>query len=238
MERFNSFSSDQIVITKRQLSMAMASILLFCLFVFMVGFFLGKRTVIDDFSSKVTKETLHDQIDFLLTTQSLASAQEQNAVIEAEPEIEQSPAIIASAPVQNAAGATMSAAPQEKVIYDQIISPDVSMARPDNFPVIEARASSHQKSEAIIEVNKPQYAQLIGFGTKQAAQAFVARLKKHNVPVILKTIMSKTASGKQRTWYQAITPTYESSKELQEQIAKIKKLEHIRGSDIKIMNAK
>ena len=51
-------------------------------------------------------------------------------------------------------------------------------------------------------------------------------------------MMSKTVSGKQRTWYQAITPDYDSSQELQEQVTRIKRLEHIRDKDIRIVHAK
>ena len=236
MERFNSFSSDQIVLTKRQASMIMASILLFCLFVFIVGFFLGKRTTIDDFSSKVTKEALHDQIDFLLTTQSLESSQESSAIhgaiIESEPVVDKQLAIM-TASTEELNLPTISADKSEKFA---VVS-ESYMTKPHGFPVLENKTSLHDQP-VTIEVKKPQYAQLIGFGTKQAAQAFVTRLKKHNVSVILKTMISKTAAGKQRTWYQAITPTYESTQELQDQISKIKRLEHIRGNDIKIVYVK
>ena len=230
MERFNSFSSDQIIVTKRQASMVMASMLLFCLFVFIVGFFLGKRTHIDDFSSKVTKEALHDQIDFLLTTQSLQSSEE-------------------SAGADDMIQATIEAESQEP---HAMVKPDVAKSliftadrqeknvRPENFPVLEDKKVSEVQVSAshAVDTKKPQYAQLIGFGTKQAAQAFVTRLKKHNVPVILKTMMSKTAAGKQKTWYQAITPTYDTAQELQDQVSKIKRLEHIRGNDIKTVYVK
>ncbi len=235
MERFNSFSSDQIIITKRQLSMIMASMLLFCLFVFIVGFFLGKRTVIDDFSSKVTKESLHDQIDFLLTTQSLASSQENAAIIEAEPEIEKLNAIVIADKQQAPVSAIVMADRNTKDSQTQLVATEMYTSRPENFPVLDDRSSV---VESVVDNKQPQYAQLIGFGTKQAAQAFVTRLKKHNVPVILKTVISKTASGKQRTWYQAITPTYESARELQDQVTKIKRLEHIRGNDIKTVYVK
>ena len=225
MERFNSFSSDQIILTKRQASMVMASMLLFCLFVFIAGYFLGKRTLIDDFSATTTKESLHDQIDLLLTTQSLQSSQEGQAVSEDEPLLV-----------------------EEKSLQDEITVADQEMVIPEI--ITEERESQKQikkeetiKSEDNVVVNSPdvkksQHAQLIGFGTKKAAQAFVARLKKHDIPVILKTMMSKTASGKQRTWYQAITPTYDSLKELQDQIVKIKRLEHIRDKDIRVVHTK
>lgn len=232
MERFNSFSSDQIILTKRQASMIMASMLLFCLFVFIVGFFLGKRTIIDDFSSKVTKEALHDQIDFLLTTQSLESSQEEG---EASVDIE--PSYYGQV------------ASDKQDIYQEIVKPAIiisdkiimdTQAIPEDIPVRTLQVSATVEEAKIIENKivddkKSQYAQLIGFGTKKAAQDFVGRLKKHGVQVILKTIMSKTASGKQRVWYQAITPTYDTAQELQAQLTKIKRLEHIRDKDMKIV---
>jgi hypothetical protein len=231
MERFNSFSSDQIILTKRQASMIMASMLLFCLF---VGFFLGKRTMIDDFSSKVTKEALHDQIDFLLTTQSFESSQEGAAIIEAEPIVEKQDAVIIADKPEVIAPAIFA---QERVSQThQVIANDNYFSRPQDFPVLDDRPSI--SNQVTSDAKNPQYAQLIGFGTKQAAQAFVTRLKKHHVSVILKTMISKTAAGKQRTWYQAITPTYESTEELQAEVTKIKRLEHIRGSDIKIVYVK
>ena len=100
--------------------------------------------------------------------------------------------------------------------------------------------SVQQASSIDVEssVKDSQYACLIGFGTKNAANSFVTRLKKHHVPVILKTVISKTASGKARTWYQAITPTYDSASELQEVVNKVKRLEHIRDNDIKIVHVK
>ncbi len=225
MERFNSFASDQIVITKRQASMIMASMLLFCLFVFIVGFFLGKRAAIDDFSGKVSKQALHDQIDFLLTTQSLQSSQDEPTQSTHEfssanfnNDIIDTP-IITLQPEQTATSAVIM---QEK-IAPVIIAPQVEQ---------QAIIASPAGDQAL---NKPQYAQLIGFGTKKAAQAFVARLKKHNIVVILKTVISKTALGKERVWYQAITPTYQTAQELRNQVGKIKRLEHIRDADIKIV---
>jgi len=224
MERFSSFSSDQIILTKRQASMVMASMLLFCLFVFVAGYFLGKRTLIDDFSTTVTKESLHDQIDLLLTTQSLQSSQEEQAES-------------SDAPIKA----------EGKPLFDEIVVVDQEMVIPEVITEERESQSKAKKGESKpsniaiadkVDVKKTQHAQLIGFGTKKAAQAFVARLKKHDIPVILKTMMSKTASGKQRTWYQAITPTYDSLKELESQVTKIKRLEHIRDKDIRVVHTK
>jgi hypothetical protein len=229
MERFNSFSSDQIILTKRHVSMIMASMLLLCLFAFIVGFFLGKRSVIDDFSSQVTHTALHDQIDFLLTTQTLQNSQENTPTQEpdaleltsqiAEENVENTPHFPAIEIPENFA--------QEKLLQYPPVEPVKTTS------IVETKAVDIPEDQA-----KKHYAQLIGFGTKKAALAFVARLKKHDVQVILKTVISKTATGKTKTWYQAITPTYNSYQELKIYIAKIQRLEHIRDKDIKIMYVK
>ena len=231
MERFSSFASDQIVITKRQASMMMASMLLFCLFVFIVGFFLGKRAAIDDFSGKVSKEALHDQIDFLLTTQSLQSSQDENSTTNLNSEF-------SSTSFDESFDKPIITLQSEKIIFPAAIMQEKFVPTAIVATQPEKQFNQENNEAVSIVVIKPQYAQLIGFGTKKAAQSFVARLKKYDVPVILKTVISKTASGKERVWYQAITPTYQTAQELQEQVVKVKRLEHIRDADIKIVYVK
>ena len=239
MEPHNSFTSthkDQIVLSKRQVSMMMASMVIFCLFVFIIGYFLGKRTVVAELSSNVTENALHDQIDYLLTTQSLKSSQEDNfsdEAIEATPSnslltiseidsIEQIVPVVSSEPIA--------------LPVNNYVAREIKVSN----PIAKAAEEKNREITEVVhsDVKDPQYACLIGFGTKQAATAFVTRLKKHHVPIILKTVISKTASGKARTWYQAITPTYDSAAELQDVVNKVKRLEHIRSNDIKIVHVK
>lgn len=236
MEKFNADSSDHIMLTKRQVSMIMASMLLLCLFIFIVGFFLGKRTVIEDFSSKVTKEALHDQIDFLLTTQSLQNSQEDDVTIEQDYQAsttEKYPSADGMPMIED--GSVLS-----DFAHDATTEKDQKSLSPNKKTLAEVSIMPEKKSAEHVPStpNKQhkQYAQLIGFGTKKAAQAFVQRLKKHDISVMVKTVMSKSASGKQRTWYQAITPTYDSEQALHDYVARIKRLEHIRDKDITIVN--
>jgi hypothetical protein len=227
MERSNSFSSDQIILTKRQASMIMASMLLFCLFVFIVGFFLGKRMTIEDFSSQITKESLDDQINFLLTTQSLQSSEDDINLL-ADFKTNNNLEILPAKSLDTISHGILHEDSKQK-------SQKNSYQTPNN---IEEKIVSENKINNHPSHKNPQYAQLIGFGTKKAAILFINRLKKQNIDVILKTMSSKTALGKQRIWYQAITPTYSTDEELQDQLKKIKKLEHIRDKDIKIMYMK
>lgn len=225
METRNSCMSshkDQILLSKRQASMIMASMIIVSLFVFITGYFLGKRTVMNDFSSNVTQAALHDQIDYLLTAQSLETSSNDNT---------------------NDVDDSIATHEQEEKV-EKIESPEKNDIVHEPYHALPAK--SLQKEEVLIvspehgqDVQKDQqYACLIGFGTKAAANAFVARLKKHHVSVILKTIISKSASGKTRTWFQAITPTYDSAQELHTVVNKVKRLEHIRDNDIKIVHVK
>ena len=80
------------------------------------------------------------------------------------------------------------------------------------------------------------WAPLVGFGTKKAAKACLDRLLSCNMPVVLKTIKSKTAKGKERvTWYQIVTKEFSDKQKLQQIIGQIQKQEHI-IKKIKIMS--
>lgn len=225
MEPRNSYMSshkDQIILTQRQASMIMASMIIVSLFIFITGYFLGKRTVINDFSSQVTQTALHDQIDYLLTSQSLQSSKDDDVSLQENQEPDEVPHVH----VVNQASIS-----SEKIQIDSDLS---------SSAVKNSEIASHKKDAVITNAlqSDRQYACLIGFGTKTAANAFVARLKKHHISVILKTVISKTASGKTRTWFQAITPTYDSAKELQDVVNKVKRLEHIRDNDITFVHVK
>jgi|GEM_PF-804354 len=234
MEPFDFFAStnkDHIVFTKRQASMIMASMLLSCLFVFVVGFFLGKRTIIDDFSSKLTKDALHDQIDFLLTTQSLESSEEDQTEIKVPLEGEQ--VLEEKEPAaRNENSDSLAIKTQDSLKEIPVVK------KSEKYEKIVDVKNKEKSLVTKTDTENKQYARLIGFGTKRAAQSFVSRLKKRDIPVILKTIVSKTSSGKQKVWYQAITPTFNSSKELKSVVDKVKRFEHIKDSDIQIVNTK
>ena len=214
MEHYNNSTqsdTDKIVITKRQASMLTASMMLLCLSVFIVGYFLGKRVVVDDFSSQVTQDSLNDQIDYLLTAQALQPSEETKEL--AHSDKEESVEKIDSIKHEK----------QEEVKSSPVVKLPQKEEKKIDAPSEKSESASH-------------YAQLIGFGTKKAATAFAARLKEHHVPVIIKTRSSVTASGKRRVWYQAITTSFDSVEALQDVVDKVQKFEHIRSKDIKIMH--
>lgn len=218
MKEFNTTgdnNTDKIIITKRQASILTASMLLLCLSVFIVGYFIGKRSVIEDFSTKVAEDSLNDQIDYLLTSQALQ--QENNETKQ-----------------------------EDAFKLDDVVN---QIQKEENSLKTEEKQHIQIKKEQEIPASKVQqekmpdakpyaaYAQLIGFGNKKTALYFAARLKRHGIEVQIKTRISKTSKGIRKTWYQAVTQVIGDKKDLYAVVDKIKRLEHIRDIDIKIIDA-
>lgn len=191
----SSKPEEGITISKRQASILVALFLLLALTVFIIGYFLGKRTTLDSIASSFEQEI--EKVD-------------QVGVGESE--------------LEN--------------------TPDVSAVNQDfAFDKSEAVTAQAVQPEEVVVEEKPTapikaYAQLIGFGSKKSASAFKERLAKKNIDVIIKTRSSRTAKGKKRYWYQAITPVFTSLDELESTVKKIQKLEFIRTKDINIVHIK
>lgn len=227
MEKWGLPHKDQIIMTKRQVSMLMASMLLFCLFVFIIGFFFGKHAVIDTFSQTISQESLHDQIDFLLTTQSLSTSQQQDASITDMPENFASATV---SKLENVENDTNLLSVQDADLKITVTDGDQQAhTQPVMLPV---------KTIDVVDGSTFWYAQLIGFSTKKAAQAFVNKLQKHQINLILKTMISKTAGGKQKVWYQAVTQSFNSKDQVAQLVKKVQKIEKIHDKDIKIVMVK
>jgi septal ring-binding cell division protein DamX len=98
---------------------------------------------------------------------------------------------------------------------------------------------SEKKSDAI-EVNSiadsdtsvpstQYYAQLIGYGTKKAADSFAQKLQRKGVSVLVKIRRSQTAQGRKTTWYQVVTKTFSDRKALESLTQSIAHDEKIKG---------
>ncbi len=198
---------DIIYVTKRQASIGIAVVSALCLFVFVLGYFWGKQSVIDDFSQRVTQESVNDQMDYLLTMQSFAEVEKSKQDTTTEKKLNTN---------------------NEQVSADKKVE---SIGVPQD----EKKKDSLEKEPVLPEQKHQYYATLIGFGTRNAAANFVNRLKKHNIHVDIRPRKSKSSSGKiTKTWYQVLTKSYKSKPELQKVIDRVKKLEKIKSSDIKI----
>jgi hypothetical protein len=79
-------------------------------------------------------------------------------------------------------------------------------------------------------------APLVGFGTLHAANLFAQRVKKLEIPVIVKQRSSTTQRGRKIVWYQAVTEEYRDKSELEKIIAIVKQKENIK--EVKIIEKK
>ena len=77
------------------------------------------------------------------------------------------------------------------------------------------------------------YAQLCGFGTKEAAELYVARLKKRGVPAHVVERKSISRRGITRSWYQVVTAAMER-KELEDILATLRLVDKL--TDIKVID--
>ncbi len=89
------------------------------------------------------------------------------------------------------------------------------------------------QAQEIKKIEKRYYAQLIGFGTPQAAQRFAKKLESRNIPVQIKKHSSRTAKGKTINWYQVITLPHDDKQQLCDLVEAIQKTEKIQ--DIRIV---
>lgn len=84
-----------------------------------------------------------------------------------------------------------------------------------------------------IEMKTQYYAQLAGFSSLRPAEAFVTRLNKKQIPVLIKERTSKGAKGRLVTWYQVVTEPYEDQDALNSVVAILKKEEKLH--DVRIV---
>ena len=92
-----------------------------------------------------------------------------------------------------------------------------------------------QEQHQVTSDGKMYKALLAGFGTQQAAKAFAKRLSNKGISVVIQEKTGKTARGRKRVWYQALTQDFTSSEELEKTVQAIIKLEHIKEKDITIL---
>ncbi|NBV40591.1 SPOR domain-containing protein [bacterium] len=215
-ENKNQESGDMVQLTKRQATLVSVAILFVCVFMFIIGYFVGKKSVLDEFAAKVSKESFADQVEYAFASQALHAMDD---AVDSDYDDEASD--------QNSTDELT------KLSSEETKSKSVE-AKKDEVIQIE-------KAQEPVQVNQVQqergiwYAKLIGFGSQKSASAFADRLQKKGVEVRIKTHMSKTASGKKRTWYQALTGEYTDKKEFDAVLDKIISLEHLKRNDIQIV---
>jgi len=207
-----------VFLNNRHMSWALSIILLLNFFIFMIGYFLGKKKVIDQLNHKIDQESLTDHVyssmyalyDNKVQPGISDNAEPGDETTEAETSEEQS--------VEQA----VDAAAQVKVLESEEALAEES---PRNVAeVITVKNDGHE-----------YYAQLVGFGNERAAQQFVRKLAQRDITAHIKQRPSRTAKGRTIYWYQVITESFAKKEELLTLVETIKRREKLH--DVRIITA-
>ncbi len=208
-------TSDQngISLTKKQASITATTLVILGLLLFVAGYFWGKQSVIDGFAQKTSQESFNDQVDCLLTMQSYAAKNGTSSNFDA--------------PTQQVSSEVESNV-ESPLKEEQVVQDEKSIQIPENNQEISSQQVAPKPGK--------HFAALAGFSKKNLAEQMVARLKKRNIDVLIKTKIGKSVSGKvQKKWYQVVTLSYDSIDSVQGIVKKILKFEKIKRSDIQIL---
>jgi len=192
----DSDKKSGIFLTARQTSLAVSSLLLTCFFVFISGYFLGKKKAVEKFYSKVKQDSFADHIYY-----SMCSMYDKADELQEE------------APVSTQSNVV--ALPEQDIKPQEQPGDLVAQAAAAIEQEIQKEtAVTEQKIQAAQKSNEKYYAELIGFGTNRAAEKFANKLKKDNISVTVKRRRSKTAKGRVITWYQVVTEKFSNRNDL------------------------
>ena len=209
--REESFAHEPTVALSRRLIPGLLAILLFLIFLaFMVGYFLGVKYTTDEFVTQIRQETLADQL------------------------------LVSSVGTQNAATTEQESVDARSNNAETVAETALPLVTAELSPVSESTASApvaavESTLQAQSSSSVARYgAELIGFGTKGAAEEFIKRVTAYNpISLELRERQSKTPRGRVIKWYQVVTGKYEQKQDLQKVLDILIKKERLH--DIKIV---
>lgn len=202
-------SGDGFFITNRQTSMISSLLILLFMMTFISGYFWGHGKATQEFTEKLVDDSFTDKINY-----SFYSNFEKNPT---EPEVDADSVDTVEEDfeeVESDSQPSATTAKVEKLQEGNIVIPKNEQSQSDTY----------------------YYAELIGFGTLQAAQNFIQRALQHGYNIDIKQRVSKTAKGRTIYWFQAITEKLDNKDHLMDLVAKIQKTEKIK--DVKIIEEK
>lgn len=212
-KNMNMYQDDTIlVLDRKSVSRIIASMLLLGFFVFIAGYFLGKKKAIETFAAKVEQESFADQITYSLNT--LYDEKQPHTIIQ-EVEVE-----------EDIDAEILGAIPQLPVQAKAVQKPSeaaTSMQPTQSKPAVAPKPV----------VSDMRYQAQLAGGNKKNMQAFADRLAKHGIPVEIKRRVSKTAKGDTIIWHQAVSAPYMDKQALELLVDRVKKIEKI--GDVRII---
>lgn len=209
---FNKKSHDGgeqgLFITNRHATWAVSLAIIWSFFIFISGYFLGQRVVLEQFATQLEQDSLSDKIYSSLCT--LYEVDNEAEVNDNDTDASGEGEETSSENEQGESGDSV-----------QVLEPCVQQVAAESKP-------SESKT-------KHYYAPLAGFGSAEHAYAFADRCTKKNIKVVVKKKPSTSSKGRTHYWYQVVTQPYDDKQTLVAAIDTIKRAEHIR--DIRIHEA-
>jgi hypothetical protein len=239
--------SHGLFIPNRHLSHIVAAAMLGLFFVFLAGFFCGKQHEIKHFLYSVDEDSFSDQISSALYGVSLADL----ADFEGTESAENAGSGDGDADAQDITAVNTGDSSAGDGAGDdsaESAQADGQESESSNSPVFNhdtTQLAAHAKAAHTTDSKtdnklagsddnqKQYYAQLIGFGTSQAADSFARRLTKQGFSVKVEQCKSRTAKGKAVTWYQVVTNPYSDAQKLQEVVDMLAHTEKLKGVRVK-----
>jgi hypothetical protein len=214
-----------IFITHRHATWIVSLAIIWSFFIFISGYFLGQRVVLEQFTTRLEQDSLSDKI-----YSSLCTLYE----VDNEGEVTDNDADLSVADTSAADTSAADTSGTETTIADTSVA-NTGIERQKLLVADGAKEQSSQKEERKNGEEKKirtYYAPLAGFGSAERAYAFAKRCTDRNVKVVVKKKPSKSIKGRTHYWYQVVTQPYEDKKMLIAAVDTIKRTEHIRTISI------
>lgn len=188
-----------VFLTGRQMSWLVSSVIMVCFFVFISGYFLGKKKAVEKFYHKIKQDSFADHIYSSMCSMYDKQNEQLGEGGGTEIQLTDIGLVDADSMEQKLTGA----------------SQESEVAAPKHGGQTTCVAvDAGVRPEFEVEERCQYYAELIGFGTERAARRFADKLSKDNVAVSVKRRRSKTVRGRVITWYQVVTGTFDDKDDL------------------------
>jgi len=203
-----------LFLNNRHMSWIISIALLLNFFLFMTGYFLGKKQAVDHLNYKIDQESLTDHVYssmYALYDSKVQTASSDNAEPGEEIEVAEADATSEESSLEQAVDITA------------------------EVKTVDDNTKNSPKIISVQQDGREYSAQLVGFSSERTAQQFVQKLAQRDITAHIKQRPSKTAKGRTVYWYQVITESFTNKEELLKLVEKIKRREKLH--DVRIITA-
>ncbi len=212
-------------LSARSMSWLVSGALLLSFFIFITGYFLGKKKATEEMVQTFVHESLSDHI-----YASMCSMYEYKGV---EGQEEPDEALCCSCDGDVEQFTRRECDPACEQTEAQVCEPAVEKVTQNNERHAVAAREEQESSLAAVVPAAVYKAQLIGFGTLRSAQAFSRKLERKGIITTVKRRRSKTAKGRLISWYQVVTKPFDRKDILEKLVERLKQEEKLH--DVRIV---